>query len=123
LAALVYSPKRGDCICRRNHKQVTFKEETNYPFDETIKFSLHKQKKGAVTFPLSLRIPEWCAKAAIKINGKAYKQADGNQVVQIDRTWQNGDVVELTLPMHIFNKIRMVRKLGVYRARANCVCA
>ncbi|TSD66090.1 hypothetical protein FFF34_001430 [Inquilinus sp. KBS0705] len=98
LAALVYSPSEVKAFVG-HHSEISFKEETGYPFGETIKFTL--QSKGDIAFPFSLRIPEWCKKANISINGAAYSQPDGNQVVQINRTWKNGDVVELTLPMHI----------------------
>lgn len=36
------------------------------------------------------------------VNGLAYKELPGNQIVIIDRTWKSGDVVELTLPMNVF---------------------
>lgn len=29
-------------------------------------------------------------------------QAEGNKIVQVERTWKSGDVIELLLPMHIF---------------------
>lgn len=99
LAALVYSPsevtaKVADGI------EVTWKEETNYPFEEAVKFTL--QTKKPVVFPFHLRIPEWCRKAMVKINGKVYQERDSNQIVKINREWKAGDVVELILPMHIF---------------------
>ncbi|RYU89964.1 hypothetical protein EWM62_10485 [Mucilaginibacter terrigena] len=112
LAALVYSASEVKAIVG-NNIEVTFKEETNYPFDETIKFTFGSKK--AVSFPLSLRIPAWCRKASIKINGKDYRQADGNQVVKINREWKQGDVVELTLPMHVFKNTGYENSISVQR--------
>lgn len=99
IAALVYSPSETTLKLPGNVK-VTFAEETNYPFEEGIRFKLTSNKKA--TFPFHLRIPEWCTKATVKINGKVYQEVDGNQIVKISRAWSSGDVVELELPMHVF---------------------
>ncbi|WP_262886814.1 glycoside hydrolase family 127 protein [Mucilaginibacter humi] len=57
VAALVYSASEVN-LKVANGIPVTFKEETNYPFDETIKFTLGMDKKTkAVSFPFHLRIP------------------------------------------------------------------
>lgn len=99
IAALVYSPSETTVKLPGNVK-VTFQEETNYPFEEAIRFTLKSNKKAS--FPFHLRIPEWCKKAKIKINGKVYQEVDGNQIVKIRREWTTGDIVELELPMHIY---------------------
>jgi hypothetical protein len=115
LAALVYSPSEVKAYVAGS-TEVSFKEETNYPFDETIKFTLSINKKGnGVSFPFHLRIPEWCKKADIKINGKVYQQANGNKIVKIARQWKTGDVVELTLPMHIFKNNWYENSMSVER--------
>ncbi|MCG8699272.1 MAG: glycoside hydrolase family 127 protein [Bacteroidales bacterium] len=102
LAALVYSPntvtaKVGEGI------SVQVNEETGYPFDEQIKFTLKiKDKKiKSVQFPMHLRIPKWCKMARVTINGKPHKDYEGNQVVVVDRDWKTGDVLVLELPMKI----------------------
>jgi hypothetical protein len=99
VAAILYAPSEVK-VYVGHQTPVTIKEATNYPFDETITFTLTTGKK--VTFPFHLRIPAWCSKGTIKINGKIWQQANGNQVVKMEREWQSGDVVELELPMHIY---------------------
>lgn len=102
VAALVYSPSEVKTTVA-NGIEVNFKEETNYPFEERIKFTLSMAKKvKSVTFPFHLRIPEWCKKGSVKVNGQVLKEAKGNQIVKIEREWKSGDVVELELPMHVF---------------------
>ncbi|TKK69337.1 hypothetical protein FC093_08455 [Ilyomonas limi] len=102
LAALVYSPSEVNAYVG-NGTAVSVREETAYPFEEGIKFTLNiDNKDGAVTFPFHLRIPDWCTKATIKINGTVWKEVPGNQMVIINRAWKSSDVVELELPMHIF---------------------
>jgi hypothetical protein len=112
LAALVYSANEVKAFVG-NNTEVYFKEETNYPFDETIKFTFGSKKN--VSFPLSLRIPEWCSKASIKINGTDYQQPNGNQIVKITREWKQGDVVELTLPMHVFKNTGYENSISIQR--------
>ena len=102
LAALVYSPSEVKALVA-DGTEVSFKEETNYPFEENIRFTLSmNEKTKQVSFPFHVRIPVWCKQATINVNGKMLQKADSNQIVKINRTWKSGDVVELVLPMHIF---------------------
>ncbi len=99
VAALIYGPsavrlKAGDSV------DIRITEDTGYPFNENIRFTIETPQKN--TFPFHLRIPEWAEHAAIKINGKTWREAlRHNTIVQIKREWRNGDVVELTLPMKV----------------------
>jgi len=91
---------------------VRIDEETNYPFDERIKFTVHTPRR--VRFPLYLRIPKWCERAKIRINGKQVKgDFKALSYAVIDRRWRNGDTVELELPAEI--------RLKVWSKNGNCV--
>jgi len=79
---------------------VKITEDTDYPFDETV--TLKISTPSEVEFPLYLRVPDWCARAGIKVNGKAVKvTARPLSLVVVNREWSNGDVVTLRLPMRI----------------------
>jgi hypothetical protein len=97
IAALLYSPSKF--TTQIGGTEVRINEVTNYPFDETIVFEF--SLKGKAEFPFHLRIPAWCKTASIKINGQDVQQPNGGQVVKINRTWKNGDRLELTLPMEL----------------------
>ncbi len=113
IAALVYSPSSVDASVA-DGAQVNIKEETNYPFEDAIKFTItSKQKK--VKFPLHLRIPAWCKKATISVNGKTLEEAEGNRVVKVDREWQSGDVITLSLPMHVFKNTWYENSVSIER--------
>jgi len=102
LAALVYAPNLVKAFVA-NGIEVSIKEETAYPFEESIRFTLPTDKKiKTVSFPFHLRVPEWCKNAVIKINGALHQQAKAGTIAIINRDWKFGDVVELLLPMHIF---------------------
>ena len=49
-------------------KEITLHEETNYPFEEAIAFTVSTGEK--VAFPFYLRIPSWTKKAEVRVNGK-----------------------------------------------------
>lgn len=98
LAAVVYAP------CSVNTKvgngiNIIIEEETEYPFDDTIKFIIHCKEK--VRFPLKLRIPGWCKQASVKINGCFFCNCQGNLFARIDREWDDNDMITLHLPMEI----------------------
>ncbi|MBD0296365.1 MAG: glycoside hydrolase family 127 protein [Flavisolibacter sp.] len=115
LAALVYAPSEVKAFVA-DGTEVTFKEETLYPFDETIRFTCSTaDKKNSLSFPFHLRIPGWCKQAVVKINGTTYQEAAGNTIVKIDRAWKSGDVVELRLPMHIFRNTWYENSISVER--------
>lgn len=98
LAALVYGASEVNAKVA-DGTEVKFIEETNYPFENTIKFTFKSSKQ--VSFPLHLRIPAWCKKASIKINGEIWSEPTGNQIVKVIRKWKPNDVVELVLPMEV----------------------
>ncbi|WP_326991428.1 beta-L-arabinofuranosidase domain-containing protein [Chitinophaga sp. 212800010-3] len=112
VAALVYAPSSVK-IYAGGQTPVTIQEITNYPFDEKISFRISCPSK--TSFPFHLRIPAWCKKGSISINGRHWQDATGNQVVKIERSWQTGDVVELLLPMHIFRQNWFENTMSVER--------
>jgi hypothetical protein len=101
VAALVYAPSQATLKVAEG-STVELTEQTNYPFDESIKFSL--KMANSVKFPFHMRIPGWCKNATVKINGTEWDQYAGNQIVKIKREWKSGDVVELILPMELRNE-------------------
>lgn len=79
-------------------KEIKLTETTNYPFDETVSLTVNTAE--AVNFPLYLRIPAWAEGATVTVNGAPEAIADAaGKYVRLERTWADGDVVELTLPM------------------------
>lgn len=64
-----------------------------------------------VRFPLYLRVPAWCRDAHVKVNGRALSverssttsstSGNGAGFVALDRVWNDGDQIELMLPMPV----------------------
>lgn len=79
---------------------VKISEETDYPFSDTITFKVSAPTK--VEFPLYLRVPRWCARPVIKVNGQAAKGTiRPSSFAVLNREWKGGDTVTLRLPMKI----------------------
>jgi DUF1680 family protein len=78
---------------------VSLIQETEYPWDGSITIKVNGASE--TEFTLALRMPGWCPKASLKINGEecsiGYRLRDG--YIYIKRTWNNGDIVELNLEM------------------------
>jgi len=80
--------------------RVTISEQTDYPFSDTI--TLHVGTAQPVRFPLYLRVPQWCAGASVRVNGKSLSRSLRPLTYAVlDRQWTQGDIVNLHLPMRI----------------------
>jgi len=81
--------------------KVKLIQTTDYPWDGNIKITVEKAPKGKA-FALNLRIPEWCDKAAVKVNGEVFASENkSNTYTSVSREWKKGDVVELVLDMPV----------------------
>ena len=72
---------------------------TDYPYGEKLNLTFNTSRR--ISMPLYFRLPSWCAKPAIKVNGKSVSINAIEGFARIDRTWSNGDKIELHLPMHV----------------------
>ena len=105
LCASLYAPsevtaKVGQGGGEGGGTEVSIREETGYPFRDSIEFKLSASQ--AVQFPLYLRVPQWCAAAGVKVNGESLDvKARPLSYIVLDRTWKDGDRVTLQLPMQI----------------------
>ncbi|HSW46410.1 MAG TPA: beta-L-arabinofuranosidase domain-containing protein [Phycisphaerae bacterium] len=111
LAAVAYGPslvkaKVGD------GGQVTITQETDYPFDGMIRFTIGAGQP--VEFPLHLRIPAWAEGAKLTAGGENIATKAGSFTV-VKRTWKPGDVVELVLPMKLRTETRYNNAVSILR--------
>jgi hypothetical protein len=83
-----------------NGAQVKIVQNTKYPFDDQIAFTVNTTKP--VAFPLYLRVPAWCKNPSVKINGKSLAlNSNATGYIKLNNTWKNGDKVLLQLPMEL----------------------
>lgn len=98
LVAAAYAPNRLTTSVG-GREPVIIREETEYPFRETVRFTV--EKAGSQAFPLRLRIPAWATKATVQVNGKPAKTPAAGTFYVLKQAWKTGDVVELRLPMDV----------------------
>lgn len=86
----------------QNKGEVVLTQTTDYPWDGTVRVSLDKLPRKAGAFSMFFRIPEWCEKATLTVNGQPVQvDAKANAYAELNRTWKKGDVVELTMDMPV----------------------
>ncbi|WCJ60345.1 glycoside hydrolase family 127 protein [Fontisphaera persica] len=100
LCASLYADCDVKARVGRSGQEVTVQQRTDYPFSDTVTFTLHMA--GAINFPLYLRLPAWCRQPTVSLNGRPvpFKAPERGYLV-LQRTWQSGDTVVLRLPMHL----------------------
>lgn len=80
--------------------EVELQLETRYPWDGHIRVTV--QQDGPQEYGLHLRIPGWCQRFGVRVNGAAQEAArDEDGYIALVRRWQAGDVVELELEMPV----------------------
>jgi len=113
LAAVSYAPCKVDAIVGDSEK-VSLSVDSFYPFNESV--SIQLKTNGTVRFPLSLRIPKWCSKPTLNINGQKVSIdniKDG--YFTLEKNWQNGDCIILELPMEVELVKRADNAVGLQR--------
>jgi hypothetical protein len=71
---------------------------TDYPWDGRVAIALHDPRLSA----LRVRVPGWCAgRVPVRVNGQDQAATASAGYLVIRTTWQDGDRVELELPMPV----------------------
>lgn len=112
LAADTYGPVEITTAIKQKIK-VKIQEETNYPFDEKIVLKLSLQKNAL--FPLRLRIPAWCTKPGVSVNGIRVAEVTPGQYLLLKRLWHNNDHVVLNFPMEPVARQQVNNSVSVER--------
>jgi DUF1680 family protein len=83
-------------------KGVVIRQETRFPDEAGTRLIV--QTKSPARFSLNVRIPYWAENASVTINGKSYlpnEKLVPSSYAKIERTWKDGDRVEVKLPMRL----------------------
>lgn len=78
-------------------QKVVLHQKTAYPYDGAIAI----ETETAGTYTIAVRIPGWCSKWTLKVNGTEICAAPEKGYVSVARTWNAGDVLTLTLDMPV----------------------
>lgn len=111
VAVLLYSACKAKVKVGQG-TEVILQEQTNYPFEESIRFTLATPQR--VNFPLYLRIPSWCKNASITVNGQRIGAGlIAGKYAKITREWSDADEIVLTVPMDFKYRQWQVNKNSV----------
>jgi len=98
IAVSLYTPSTAT-LTLPSGVNVAIDQETAYPSDGHVR--LRVQPETPATFPLELRIPRWCERARVIVNGEAQPgpaPTPGSWYF-VRREWRSGDLVEVELPL------------------------
>jgi len=87
---------------RWREKGVVLRQETRFPDEAGVRLIV--QSKSPAAFSLKVRIPYWAENVSFSINGKPFQPHEKlapSSYAKIDRTWKDGDRVDVQLPMRL----------------------
>src|SRR5262249_37921334 len=84
-----------------SEKGIKLIQETTFP--ETDSTTLTVRCKTQVRMPLRIRVPYWASRGGtVKLNGREIESfAEPSNYLVLNRTWQDGDKVEVRMPMNL----------------------
>ncbi|MCL4848823.1 MAG: glycoside hydrolase family 127 protein, partial [Acidobacteria bacterium] len=112
-------------------RRVKLAQQTRYPFEGDVRVTVTPAETGA--FTIRVRIPGWARNepvpsdlyrfaepssgaVGLKVNGETVPVALTRGYVTLQRTWEAGDVIELSLPMPV-RRVMAHEKVEANRGR------
>lgn len=94
-AAVSYAP----CTVRfkSGRTPVRLTVDTAYPFGQTVRIRVEMSEPKMM--PIRLRVPEWAEGARVTVDQGDAMEAQAGSYFLLEREWQGGEVITLTLPM------------------------
>ena len=80
-------------------KEVKVTQETNYPWEGSVKLKLNL--KGKVKSQVRLRIPGWCKLSLLSVNGVPVDPSVDKGYAVLEGPWEDGDVIDFEMDMPI----------------------
>jgi DUF1680 family protein len=82
-----------------HERGVRLTQLTDFPEQESTELIV--QAVHPVRLAIRVRTPYWCVGAKVRVNGIAEQPKTlGNGYVELERTWQSEDRIQIALPMH-----------------------
>ena len=96
IAVNFYGPSRFDVLTPTNNR-VSIEQQTAYPAHGAVELRLTVAR--AERFALRLRIPAWSTTTTVAVNGIPDRPVVVGTYHVLDRTWQSGDTIQLSLDL------------------------
>ena len=79
---------------------VRLRQTTRFPEQGATRLALKMARPKE--FAVRLRHPGWCRRLTVRLNGHSVIESDqSGRYVEIRRTWSDGDVLDVEMPMHL----------------------
>ncbi|MBO4327163.1 MAG: glycoside hydrolase family 127 protein [Clostridia bacterium] len=99
LAAGAYGPNSVTATVG-DGTRLTIVQTTNYPFEDRVTLTLSSDKTD--TYPIYIRVPEWCRAASVRVNGHPLaEELRPGQYFRLSAEWHDGDVITLDFPAEL----------------------
>ncbi len=101
----------GEATTALHDRLVVLRQTTHYPWDGAVRIDV--QLDQPARFTLYVRIPGWCERYTVAVNGKRVNGAPQQGYVAIARAWQTGDavIVDLDMPTRLIAAHPQVRQM------------
>jgi DUF1680 family protein len=81
-------------------KNLRVTQTTGFPDEDVTRLAIRVDTPTRMT--LKIRHPSWCRRLTLRVNGRERRDSGGSGTyVDIDRTWHDGDVVDVHIPMQL----------------------
>lgn len=97
-------------------KEIVLSQSTQYPIEGAVRIEISSLEQ-AEQFTLALRIPSWSLLNSITVNGEEMTGIVPGEYYRIDRTWKEGDVIQLQLDLSVHfweGDVRYEDKTSIY---------
>jgi uncharacterized protein len=78
-------------------QKVKLSQKSHYPWEGKINIKIENSGE----FALKVRIPGWCEKASVTINGQSVSEIKSGSYLELKRNWKAGDEVVLDLSLEV----------------------
>lgn len=97
-----------------NGNKITLTQNSSFPESSDITFTVNAS--SAENYIIHFRKPEWISdNVTVKVNGVKVSYMENNGWVAVNRRWNSGDIIVVTLPMKLYyDKIEQSAGDGVY---------
>ncbi len=90
----------SEASTKLQERHLSVKQSSRYPWEGKVKITVSPE--APQLFNLMVRIPEWCRRPTLTVNGERVASTSQTRgYTQIRRTWRKGDTVELEMPMPV----------------------
>ena len=94
-----------------NGMEVALNMATAFPFDGHVKLQVSPSDEGE--FVIKLRVPGWCNRFALQVNGERQEiQPNGQGYLVLSRRWAANEIIDLMMEMPIRVIVDRIGNLG-----------